>query len=61
MNLTTLKRRRRACPCSDGQPFQWYVSHFCALVVYVYFNEISKKNWKGVAAGFRSTWFMVLE
>jgi len=34
-----------------GENFQWYVIAFLALVVYVYFNEISKKNWKGVAAG----------
>jgi hypothetical protein len=35
----------------NGQPFQWYVITLLALVVYVYFNEISKKNWKGIAAG----------
>ncbi len=35
----------------QGAPFQWYVITLLALVVYVYFNEISKKNWKGVAAG----------
>ncbi len=34
-----------------GDNFQWYVITFLALVVYVYMNEISKKNWKGVAAG----------
>ena len=34
-----------------GDNFQWYVIAFLALVVYVYFNEISKKNWKGIAAG----------
>jgi len=34
-----------------GDNFQWYVIAFLALVVYVYFNEISKRNWKGVAAG----------
>ena len=31
--------------------FQWYVIALLALVIYVYTNEISKKNWKGVAAG----------
>ena len=31
--------------------FQWYVIPLLALVVYVYANEISKKNWKGIAAG----------
>lgn len=35
----------------SGQPFQWYVITLLALVVYVYVNEISKKNWRGVAAG----------
>jgi len=35
----------------QGAPFQWVVITLLALVVYVYFNEISKKNWKGVAAG----------
>ncbi|MCA1900214.1 MAG: hypothetical protein LDL50_05850 [Chloroflexi bacterium] len=34
-----------------GDNFQWYVIALLALVVYVYFNEISKGNWKGVAAG----------
>jgi hypothetical protein len=34
-----------------GDNFQWYVITFLALVVYVYLNEISKKNWKGIAAG----------
>ena len=31
--------------------FQWYVIALLALVMYVYTNEISKKNWKGIAAG----------
>ena len=35
----------------SGEPFQWYVITLLALVVYVYFNEYSKKNWKGIAAG----------
>jgi hypothetical protein len=35
----------------NGDNFQWYVITFLALVVYVYMNEISKKNWKGIAAG----------
>ena len=34
-----------------GDNFQWYVITFLALVVYVYMNEISRKNWKGIAAG----------
>lgn len=34
-----------------GDNFQWYVITFLALVVYIYFNEITKQNWKGIAAG----------
>jgi len=35
----------------NGNLFQWYVITLLALVVYVYANEISNKNWKVVAAG----------
>lgn len=35
----------------SGDNFQWYVITFLALVIYVYANEYSKKNWKGIAAG----------
>jgi hypothetical protein len=35
----------------DGSGFQWYVIPIFAFVVYIYLNEIGKKNWKGVAAG----------
>lgn len=35
----------------SGENFQWYVITLLALVVYVYANEYSKKNWKGIAAG----------
>ncbi len=35
----------------SGQPFQWYVITLLALVVYVYFNEAAKRNWRGIAAG----------
>lgn len=31
--------------------FEWYFIPLLAVVVYIYFNEISKKNWKGIAAG----------
>ncbi len=31
--------------------FQWYFIPLFAFVVYIYFNEIQNKNWKGVAAG----------
>ena len=32
-------------------PFQWATITLLALVAYVYTNEYSKKNWKGIAAG----------
>lgn len=35
----------------NGQYFQWYVIALLAMVVYIYANEYSKKNWKGIAAG----------
>lgn len=35
----------------SGDPFQWYVITLLAVVMYVYTNEISKRNWKGIAAG----------
>jgi len=31
--------------------FEWYFIPLLAFVVYIYFNEIAAKNWKGVAAG----------
>ncbi len=30
---------------------QWYIVPITIIFLYIYFNEISKKNWKGVAAG----------
>jgi hypothetical protein len=35
----------------NGEAFQWHTITLLALVLYIYFNEISKKNWKGIAAG----------
>lgn len=35
----------------SGENFQWVILPLLAFVIYIYFNEISKKNWKGVAAG----------
>ena len=35
----------------NGNTFQWYFIPLLAFVAYIYFNEISKKNWKGVPAG----------
>ncbi len=34
-----------------GDNFQWYLIPFLAIVVYIYFNEIGNKNWRGIAAG----------
>ena len=31
--------------------FQWYVIPLLALVVYVYANEVQRRNWRAVAAG----------
>ena len=31
--------------------FEWYFIPLLAFVVYIYFNEIAKQNWKGIAAG----------
>ena len=35
----------------SGENFQWYVITLLAAVLYIYTNEISKKNWKVIAAG----------
>ncbi len=35
----------------NPETFQWYFIPLLAFVVYIYFNEISKKNWNAVAAG----------
>src|SRR5512136_1537257 len=35
----------------DGNLFQWYVITLFALTVYVYANEIEKRNWSLVLAG----------
>lgn len=34
-----------------GGQFQWYVIPMLALVMYVYGNEYSQRNWKPIAAG----------
>jgi hypothetical protein len=34
-----------------GETFSWYVITLLAVVVYIYVNEISKGNWKNIAAG----------
>lgn len=35
----------------SGNPFQWYVITLLVLTLYVYFNEVANKNWRGIAAG----------
>ncbi len=43
-----------------GDNFQWYFIPLLAFTVYVYFSEIEKRNWKGVAAGlslYATHWF----
>ena len=35
----------------DGSQFQWYVIPLFAIVVYIYVNEIEKRNWNLVFAG----------
>lgn len=35
----------------SGQNFQWYVIPLVAVAVYIYYNEIQKKNWKAIASG----------
>lgn len=35
----------------SGENFHWIIITLFALVLYVYINEISKGNWKSVAAG----------
>ena len=34
-----------------GTDAQWYIVPIVMIFLYIYFNEISKKNWNGVAAG----------
>jgi hypothetical protein len=44
----------------SGDPFQGYIISLLVLVIYVYINEISQKNRKGIAAGlalFGVHWF----
>ncbi|NLJ47168.1 MAG: hypothetical protein GX430_11495 [Treponema sp.] len=31
--------------------FQWYAIPLLAFTVYIYFSEIQRRNWKGIAAG----------
>ncbi len=35
----------------NGENFQWYVITLFAFVIYIYVNEVSKNNWKSIAAG----------
>jgi len=43
-----------------GSVFQWYFIPLFAFVVYIYFSEIEKRNWKAVASGlalYATHWF----
>lgn len=52
MNLNNPEATQQALRIlRSGDPFQWYVITLLAFVVYIYFNEIQNKNWKGIAAG----------
>lgn len=35
----------------SGDNFQWYIIFLLVLVLFIYFNEVEKKNWRGIAAG----------
>ena len=35
----------------SGETFQWYLIPLIMFLVYIYFNEYDKKNYKGIAAG----------
>lgn len=35
----------------NGSTFQWYVIPLLAFVLYAYFHEYERGNWKGIAAG----------
>lgn len=35
----------------SGAPFHWNVIALLAVVLYIYLNEYSKGNWRGIAAG----------
>jgi hypothetical protein len=35
----------------DGSNFNWILLPVFVIILYIYFSEIGKKNWKGVAAG----------
>lgn len=35
----------------SGQNFEWYVIPLVAIAVYIYYNEIQKKNWNAIVSG----------
>jgi len=52
MNLNQPELTQKALDIlRNPETFQWYFIPLLAFVVYIYFNEISKKNWNAVAAG----------
>lgn len=52
MNLNQPELTQKALDIlRNPETFQWYFIPLLAFVVYIYFNEIAKKNWNAVAAG----------
>jgi len=52
MNLNQPELTRQALGIlRNVEVFQWYFIPLLAFVVYIYFSEIERKNWRGVAAG----------
>jgi hypothetical protein len=49
--MPTEAAARASAILRDGSQFQWYVIPFLLLVLYVYANEIERKNWNVVFAG----------
>jgi len=61
MNLSHPEATQQALAIlRSGENFQWYVIPLLALAIYVYANEYSQKNYRGIAAGlalYATHWF----
>ena len=58
--MPTDAARRAAALLRDGSHFQWHVIPLLLLVLYVYANEIERRNWNVVFAGlalWAADWF----
>jgi hypothetical protein len=49
--MPTTAAAQAASILRDGKLFQWYVIPLFALVVYVYANEVERRNWSLIFAG----------